>query len=87
MPHRTHRKKTIRQAEDARLRNKAKSSAMKTQIKRVLTLVEEGDKAGAEKELVEAQKCIDKCAKANVLHDNTAARKKASLAKKIDSIG
>jgi len=86
MPNRDHRKKSARQAEDARLRNKTKRSAMRTQVGKVLAAVAAGDKPAAEKELVTAQKRIDKCAKSNVIHPNTASRKKAGLARKVASI-
>ena len=86
MPNRKHRKKTVRQAEDARQRNKTKRSAMRTQIKKVDEAVAAGDKAAATAELATAMKRIDKCAKTNVIHANTASRKKSGLARKVNSM-
>jgi small subunit ribosomal protein S20 len=56
---------------------------MKTEIKKLEALIEEG----AAKDQVQTQlrttlKAIDKAAKSNVIHDNTAARKKSSIEKK-----
>lgn len=86
MPNRKHRKKTVRQAEHARLRNKAKRSAMRTQIKKLDEAIAAGDKSRAQAELAMAMKRIDKCAKTNVIHENTASRKKSGLARKVNSM-
>ena len=86
MPNRKHRKKTVRKAEDARLRNKAKRSAMRTQIKKLDEAISAGDKGAASEQLALAMKRIDKCAKTNVLHPNNASRKKAGLARKVNAM-
>ena len=87
MPNRNHRKKRVRQAEDARARNKAKRSTMRTQMKKVLQAVGQGDKSAAQNELALAMKRIDKAAKARVIHPNNAARKKSSLARRVAAMG
>jgi small subunit ribosomal protein S20 len=86
MPNRPQKKKLVKTMEKARIRNKAKRSAMRTQIKRVLAAVSSGDKTSATKELVMAYKRIDKCAKHRVIHPNTAARRKAGLAHQVNAI-
>ena len=58
---------------------------MKDAIKEVEKLVLEGKKEEAEKKLSLATKKIDKAAKANVIHKNTAARYKSRLAKKVNN--
>jgi len=83
MAHTKQAKKRIRTDAKRALRNKAKRSAMKTHMKRVLKAVESGDKALAEKELMLAQKRIDKAAKSRVIHPNNAARKVALLARRV----
>ena len=87
MPNRKHRKKTVVQAEKAQIRNKVKRSAMRTQVKKLMTAIDEGDKASAEKELASAMKRIDKAAKTRVIHPNTASRKKSGLARKVNAMG
>lgn len=86
MPNRKHRKKTVQQAEKARQRNKTKRSSMRTQMKRVLDAIETGDKTNAQKELALAMKRIDKAAKTRVIHPNNAARKKSSLASRVQAM-
>ena len=87
MPNRKHRKKSVAQAEKAQLRNKVKRSAMRTQVKKLMTAIDEGDKSNAQKELAIAMKRIDKAAKTRVIHPNTASRKKSGLARKVNAMG
>ena len=79
MAHTKSAKKRIRQNEKNRLANKAKRSAMMTFIKKVLAAVRDGDLEGACRILPLAMKKIDKAAKANVIHHNTAARRKSRI--------
>jgi small subunit ribosomal protein S20 len=83
MPNSAQAKKRLRQTEKIRVLNRAVSSRMKTEIKKVMDKVEQGDAAGARAILPEAMKRIDKAAKRNIIHDNTAARKKSRLVKRI----
>ena len=87
MAHSNQAKKRIRQNERRRTANKAVASRMRTEIKRVLQACDGGDKAEAEKAMPTAMRCVDKAAKVRVLHPNTAARKKARLARAINGIG
>jgi small subunit ribosomal protein S20 len=87
MAHSKQAKKRIRQNEKARLRNKAIASRMRTEVKRVTTAIDAGDKAAAEASLPTAMKLVDKAAKAHVIHANTAARKIGRLQKAIQKIG
>lgn len=87
MAHSKQAKKRIRGNEKQRLLNKAVSSNMRTEMKRVLTAVQAGDKAAAQAALPLAMRKIDKAAKVNVLHDNNAARKKSMLMRAIGRIG
>lgn len=83
MAHSNQARKRIRQNEKARVRNKARSSEMRTLIKRLEAAVAAGDKAGAAALLPGVCKKIDKAAKTNVLHKNTASRRKSKMARLI----
>jgi len=73
--------KRVRQNEKQRLANKAKASAMRSAIKRVDLAVAGGDKAAVAKAVSDAFQKIDKAAKGSVIHANTAARRKALVAR------
>lgn len=59
---------------------------MKKAIKTVLEEVKAGKKKEAEKALSAAYKVIDTACKKNILHRNTAARRKSSLANKVAKV-
>ncbi len=87
MAHSNQAKKRIRSNEKQRLHNKAINSSMRSEMKRVLTAVDAGDKAGAEAALPIAMRKIDKAAKTNVVHSNNASRKKSLLMRAIGRMG
>lgn len=78
--------KRNRQNETRRVRNQARRSELKTRIKRVEEAVEAGDLAKAEDLYKSAQKRIDMATSDGLLHPKTAGRRKARLAKLVDSI-
>ena len=78
-------KKRIRQNKKGNLRNKSRKSAAKTQIKKVLDTVKEGNAAKSQ-ELSEAYRLLDKCGKHNTYHPNKTARMKSALARKVKSV-
>jgi len=78
MPNSKQSIKRMKTDEKRRMLNKTLATQMKTAVKKV---VSSDDAATAAAALPIAMKRIDKAAKANVIHDNTAARKKAQLAK------
>lgn len=82
MPHSRSAKKRMRQNETARDRNRSKASAMKTAIRRVDEAVAAGDGEAVKTAVTNAYKRIDKAAKENVIHANTAARRKALVQRK-----
>ena len=66
--------------------NKAKKSALRTSVKKAELSLAEGAENSAE--LVRAAiKTIDKAAASGIIHANAAARKKSSLACKLNKIG
>lgn len=80
--------KRIEVAERNRLRNKSYKSAVKTLSKKCFQAIELCAAEPSAEAQAEAQKClsvtyskIDKAVKTGVYHPNTAARKKARLAK------
>ena len=79
MAHSNQARKRIRQKERHTAQNKNTASSMRTFCKKLMAAVTAGDKAQAEALLPVAIKRIDKAAKANVIHDNAAGRKKRQV--------
>lgn len=78
--------KRIRTNEQARLRNKAVKSSVKTAIRRFRQAADAGDAASAVTLAQEASRALDKAASKGVLHRNQAANKKSALAKRVASL-
>lgn len=72
-------KRAIRVAERKRIINLRRLDTMRSQVKLIKKLGEEGKIAEAEKMLKEAHQALDKAAKRGVIKKNTAARKKSRL--------
>ena len=87
MPHAKQAKKRVKTNEERREKNKARKSQLRTQLKKVRTAIEAGDRAAAEAAFPLATKLLDKAAKNNVIHANKAAREKSNLRRDIDAIG
>ena len=79
--------KRNRQSEKARLRNKAVSSSIKTAVRKFRDAVTAGDKAVITTELRSASKALDIAVAKGVLHKNTAANKKSSMASAANKAG
>ncbi len=84
MPNNDQAKKRLRQDEKKRVHNKAKKSALRTAMKRVLKA---DTKEVAAQALPLAMKQIDKAAKTNVIHDNAAARFKSQVSRAVSAKG
>ena len=78
--------KRIETNEKARQRNAAVKSSVRTAIKKVRKAVEVKDLANATELLNKAYTLIDKSVTKGVYTKNTAARKKAEIARLVDSI-
>ncbi len=76
-------KKAMRQSAKRKNRNYETRSKVKTAIKNIFKILQTGKKDEAEKMLQKAYSQIDKALKKNIIHRNTAARKKSRLAKAI----
>lgn len=83
MPHTSSAKKAMRQDAKRRDRNKGVKKAIKTQLKKFATALEDGTPEQKQAEFIAAVKKLDKAAARKVIHPNAAARKKSQLAKKL----
>lgn len=77
-------KKAARQTKRRTLRNLKVKREMKTLIKKIHKLADEGKKEKAQEKYILVTKKIDKAVKTNLIHKNTAARYKSRLAKRIN---
>jgi small subunit ribosomal protein S20 len=75
--------KRARQAERRRSQNKTLRSRVRTQIKKVLTAIKNGDRKSAEASFKEAVPVIDSMVNKGILHANKAARHKSRLNQRI----
>ena len=73
--------KRIKTNEKARLRNKSVSSSIKTAVRKFRDAVTTGESAVITSELRTASKALDVAVQKGVLHKNSAANKKSSMAK------
>ena len=81
MPHTKSAKKSLRQDEKRRARNRAVKKALRTQLKKFAGVQKEGTAEQKQTEFVAAVKLLDKAAARRVIHTNAAARKKSQLAR------
>lgn len=72
-------RKRARQAEKCREHNGGFRSTMRTAMKKVLKLIESGDKQGAAEAYKAAVPVIDRAAGKGLVHHNKAARHKSRL--------
>ena len=73
--------KRVKTNNKAQARNKSVSSSVKTAIRKFREAVVKGDAATTTAELRAASKALDIAVSKGVLHRNTAANKKSSMAK------
>jgi len=71
---------------EARLRNRANRSSLKTAIKKFLLTVASGKKAEAYTLLPETLGMVDKACRKGVLHKNAANRYKSRLAIRVNAL-
>ena len=87
MPNSKQAAKRLRQDAKRRENNKRRSSQMKNNIKAAMESIATGNADEAKVAVATAMSKIDKAAKKNVIHDNTASRKKALLSRKLRDMG
>jgi small subunit ribosomal protein S20 len=79
--------KRNRQNERRRLANKGTRSRLRTEARTVLEAASSGDADAAESRLRETSRLLDKAASQGTIHRNTAARRKAKLARAVRRTG
>ena len=85
MPNIKSAKKRVKVIEKKTLRNNMIKSGYKSAVKRFEAAIEAGNMEEAKTLLAEATKKIDQACSKGVIVKNTAARKKSSLSKKLNS--
>ncbi|MFN8011096.1 MAG: 30S ribosomal protein S20 [Holophagaceae bacterium] len=83
--HKSAAKKARRDAE-ARLRNRANRSTLRTALKKFMAVVEAGSKTEAAAQLPGIMGVVDKAAKKGILHKNAADRHKSRLTLKVNAL-
>lgn len=78
MPNTKQSKKRMMTDDVRRLANKAKTSAMRTALKKVMQAENVADAKAA---MPEAMRAVDMCAKKNIIHAKAAARRKAQISR------
>lgn len=78
--------KRARQNEDRRARNKITRTKVKNAVKQVRLAIGQNAADSAAENFQSAASVIDKAAKKGVIHRNTAARKIARLAKRVNAV-
>lgn len=79
-------KKRIRQSETRRVNNKWKTSRLRTEIKKLKTLIDGSDKEGATKQMTLVQSLMSKLAKGSALKKSTASRRTSRLASQVSKL-
>ena len=79
--------KRIRVNEKSRAANRTVKSNMRTNIKRVESLISENNVEEAQAALKVAVKKIDKAVQKGVIHKNNGTRQKSRLTKKVNELG
>lgn len=78
--------KRVKQNIKSRSENRALKEAFRLNVKNILKDLKAGKKEEVIKNLPATYKALDKAAKNNAIHKNTAARRKSRLMKKINAI-
>ena len=86
MAHTLSANKRIRQSAKRRLRNRNRKAAVRTELKKINSLIAKSDVAGVEAELRKTSQLLDRVADSGTIHPNTAARRKSKLAKKLNAL-
>lgn len=78
--------KRARQTERRTTRNRANSSALRTQLRALREVIEKGDKAAAEQTYRQTVSALDKAIQKGTLHENTASRYKSRLGARVSAM-
>lgn len=80
------RKRAI-QNEKRRKHNASRRSLLRTQMKKVRTALEQGNADAAREAMKTAEPLLDRLARRGLIHKNTAARNKRSVAARLRALG
>ena len=86
MPNIKSSKKDVISSKIAYEKNKANKSALKTIVKKFDAAIASGDKTAAQAAYTTAVVAVDKAVNKGLLHKNNAARKKSSMALKLNKL-
>ena len=86
MAHSLSAKKRVRQNATRRVRNRARKSMVKTQMKGLEAAITAGDFDKAQEQFKSLTKKLDKISTTSTLHKNTAARMKSRLARRVNAL-
>ena len=86
MPNIKSAKKRVKVIEAKTLQNKMFKTQLRTIVKKYTTALESGNKADATMAYQAAVKKIDQAVSRNILHKNTAARKKSQFTRKLNEM-
>ena len=75
--------KRARQTERRTTRNRANTSALRTQLRELRETIAKGDKATAEQMYRKTVSALDKAIQKGTLHENTASRYKSRLGTRV----
>jgi len=78
--------KNVRKNQRRREINKTRKGTLRTQIKKLRTLVKSKDVEGSMKELLKTISVIDRSIRKGILHKNTAGRYKSRLSRSVKSL-
>jgi len=78
--------KRARQTERRTVRNRANTSALRTQLRELRETIAKGDKAAAEQAYRTTVSALDKAIQKGTLHENTASRYKSRLSARVAAI-
>jgi len=76
----------MRQGEKHNERNRKNVSQLKTQVRKLRSIIAKGDAKEAAASLAETVSAIDKAAKKGIVHDNAAARYKSRLTRRVNAL-
>lgn len=79
-------RKRAKQDERKRTLNRARKAALKTETRKLLDVISQGDAARAQDQFVRVTKKLDQVAAKGTLHKNTVARRKSRLARQINAL-
>jgi small subunit ribosomal protein S20 len=79
-------KKRVRQNVRRKTLNRARRSEVKTRVKHLEAVLDEGNVATAEAQFQVLVKKLDKTGTTSTMHKKTAARKKSRLARKVNAL-